>query len=142
LDHRAREPARRSFSEGRLFSPVPRRRIALPASTVGATFGDADDIADLVDAVLTGAGHAGRNCEATRPRPMSFAEAVEELAAATGRRIRHVRVSTGSAAALLAEHDVPEDVFVRLTRVLTELLDGRERGWEPVAAARREGVSR
>ena len=59
------------------------------------------------------------------PRPLSFAEAVEDLAEATGRTTRYVRGSTERHAALLVEQDVPEEVVVRLTRVLTELLDGR-----------------
>jgi uncharacterized protein YbjT (DUF2867 family) len=105
---------------------VPWRPVALPASLVGASFGHADGIAEMGDAVLTDAGHAGRIFEATAPRPMSFAEAVEELAAATGRRIRYVRVSTEREAALIAEPDVPEEVVVRLTRVLNELLAWRD----------------
>jgi uncharacterized protein YbjT (DUF2867 family) len=140
LDHRAREPARPTFSELRVFSLVPRRPVALPASVVGASFGDVDGIAEVGDAVLTDAGHAGRIYEASEPRPLSFAGAVEELAAATGRSIRYLRVSTERDAALIAEQNVPEEVVVRLTRVLTELLDGRGRGLEPAAAARRDGV--
>jgi hypothetical protein len=44
---------------------------------------------------------------------------------ATGRRIRYLRVSPGRYAALLATQDVPEEDVARLTRVLTELLEGR-----------------
>ena len=112
----------------------------MPASPVGASFGDANGIAERGDAVLTDAGHAGRIHAATEPRPLSFAEAVEALAAATGRSIRYVRVPTERDAALIAEQDVPEEVVVRLTRVLNELLDGRGREWEPAAAARRDGA--
>jgi hypothetical protein len=43
----------------------------------------------------------------------------------TGRRIRYLPVSTERDAALLSTQDVPEEVVARLTRVLTELLDGR-----------------
>jgi hypothetical protein len=142
LDRRAREPARSTFSELRLFSTVPGRPVAVPAGLVGASFGDADGIAEVGDAVLTDAGHAGRIHAPTEPRPLSFAEAVEALAAATGRSIRYVHVPTERDAALVAGQDVPEEVVVRLTRVLNELFDGRGRGWEPAAAARRDGAGK
>jgi hypothetical protein len=73
--------------------------------------------------VLTDDGHAGRPNEAA-PRISSFVEAVEQLAKSTGRRVRYVRVSTERCAALLADHDVPDEVVVRLTRVMATLLDG------------------
>jgi hypothetical protein len=62
-----------------------------------------------------------------------FDTAVEQLAAATGRRIRHVRVSTGRCAALLADHDVPDEVVVRLTRVLATLVDSDVAGPRDIA---------
>ena len=72
--------------------------------------------------------HAGRPAKGTGPRVLSFNEAVERLAETTGRRIRYICVSTERHAALVVEHDVPDEVLVRLTRVLTKLLDGRDAG--------------
>ena len=69
----------------------------------------------------------GRPDEAAGPRMSSFGEAVEQLAHATGLRIRYVRVSTGRCAAVLADRDVPDEVVVRLTRVLATLLDSDRR---------------
>jgi hypothetical protein len=74
--------------------------------------------------VLTDDGQADRPNAAAGPRISSFDEAVEHLAEATGRAVRYVRVSTERCAALLADHDVPDEVIVRLTRVLATLLDG------------------
>jgi uncharacterized protein YbjT (DUF2867 family) len=74
--------------------------------------------------VLTGDGDAGRPIEAAGPQISSFDDAVERLAEATGRTIHYVRVSTERCAALLADHDVPDEVVARLTRVLATLLDG------------------
>jgi uncharacterized protein YbjT (DUF2867 family) len=113
------------FSEGCLLEPVRRRRVTLPARPVGEPFVDVGDVADVVVAALTEDGHAGRIYEATGPRLLTFAEAVEELAEATGRTIRYVPVSAEHYAALLAQHELPEEVVTRLTRVFTELLDGR-----------------
>jgi hypothetical protein len=70
-------------------------------------------------------GHTGRICEPTGPWRSPFAAAADELAVVTGRRIRHLRVSTKRDAALLSTQEVPEEVVARLTRVLTELHDGR-----------------
>jgi uncharacterized protein YbjT (DUF2867 family) len=66
----------------------------------------------------------GRPSEAAGPRISSFDEAVEQLAEATGRKIRYVCVSNERCVALLADRDVPDQVVVRLTRVLATLLDG------------------
>jgi uncharacterized protein YbjT (DUF2867 family) len=76
-------------------------------------------------AMLTEIRDARRVHEATEPRIVSFTEALEELAVATGRTIRYIRISTEGCAALVAGQDVPEEVVVRLRRVVTELLDGR-----------------
>lgn len=114
-----------TFSEGCLAEPVRRAEVAVPAKSVGEPFVDADDIADVVLAALTGDGHGCRIYEATGPRLLTFAEAVEELAEATGRSIRYVRVSAERYAALLAEQSVPDEVVAHATRLFTELLDGR-----------------
>jgi hypothetical protein len=75
----------------------------------------------LCIAILT-AGRA-RRIQAAEPRPLSFSDAVEELAVATGRTIRYMRISTERCVALLAGQDVPEEDVVRLRRVVTALLD-------------------
>lgn len=98
----------------------------LPANPVGASFGDAHAVADGVDAVLTDDIQAGRIHEATGPRPLSFAQAAEELAAATGRTIFYMWVSPERYAALLAGHEVTEHAVVRLRRVIDKLVDGRD----------------
>jgi uncharacterized protein YbjT (DUF2867 family) len=120
-----------TLSEGCLPGSVARRHVALPGSPVGEPFVDADDIADVVVAVLTDDGHARRIYEATGPRESSFAEAVEQLAEATGRRIRYMRASTERDAALLAGQDVPEEVVVRLRRVIDKVIDGRDGTADP-----------
>ncbi len=114
-----------TFSEGCLLEPVRERRVALPARRVGEPFVDAEDVADVIVAALTGEGVDRRVYDVTGPRLLTFAEAVEELAAATGRSIRYMRVAPRHYAALLAEHEVPEEIVARLMRVFEELLDGR-----------------
>jgi hypothetical protein len=90
---------------------------------------DEDDVAGPGGGALRAkGGHAGRIYEATGPRLWSFAEAVEELAVVTRRRVRYVRASSERHAALLAAEDAPEEVLVRLRRVIDKLVDGRDAG--------------
>ena len=67
--------------------------MALPAPEVGEPFVDAEDIADVVVAALTEDGHAGQVYEVTGPRLLQFADAVAEIAAATGRPITYARIT-------------------------------------------------
>src|SRR5262249_28912358 len=80
------------LSENQLLEPVVSGHVALPAGPVGEPFVDADDIADVAAAVLTQAGHSGQVYEPTGPRLLTFADAVAEIAAATGRPIGYTPV--------------------------------------------------
>jgi len=88
-------------------------------------FVDAGDIADVAVAALTEAGHAGQPYELTGPRLLTFAEAVHEIAGATGREIRLLPVPVDEFAASLFAHDVPAHAVSLLTHLFTEVLDGR-----------------
>ena len=114
-----------NFSESFFLEPVLGGEVALPAGNVVEPFTDADDIADIAVAALTEDGHAGQLYEVTGPRLLTFAEAVEEIAKATGREVRYVPVSIEQYASALAEHDVPDDLVQLLTYLFTEVLDGR-----------------
>jgi len=56
---------------------------------------------------------------------LSFADAVGEIAAATGRTISFVPVSMHDYAAVLDEADLPEDVKWLVRYLFSEVLDGR-----------------
>jgi uncharacterized protein YbjT (DUF2867 family) len=113
-----------NFSEGFLLRPLLEGDIALPVRAVGEPFVDAADVADVAVAALTSDRHAGCLYEVTGPRLLTFAEAVEELAAASGRRVRYTRVSLDEYAGLLAG-EVPGDVAARLEYLFGDVLDGR-----------------
>jgi uncharacterized protein YbjT (DUF2867 family) len=87
-------------------------------------FVDADDIADVAVAALTDDRHIGEVYELTGPRLLTFAEAVAEIARATGREIRYVPVSVDHFAAA-AYQDLPGELIELLTYLFTEVLDGR-----------------
>ena len=115
-----------NFSESYLLDPVLGGEVALPAGDVREPFVDADDIADVAVAALTEDGHAGQLYELTGPRLLTFAEAVGEIAEATGREIRYVQVVDGRVRGRAgASTTFPTDVVGLLRYLFTEVLDGR-----------------
>ncbi|HLL67309.1 MAG TPA: NmrA family NAD(P)-binding protein [Micromonosporaceae bacterium] len=114
-----------NFSEGYLRDSVCAGEVILPAGDVGEPFVDADDIADVAVAALTDDRHVGRVYEVTGPRLLTFAEAVAEIAKASGRDVRYTRVTVAEYAAALAAFDVPADYQWLLNYLFTTVLDGR-----------------
>jgi uncharacterized protein YbjT (DUF2867 family) len=114
-----------NFNESFVLEPVRAGEVAFPADQdLAEPFIDADDIADVAVAALTGDGHVGQLYEVTGPRLLTWADAVAEIAAAVGRPIRYVPVSLEDYATLLLENQVPADYVKMLTDVFTEVLDG------------------
>lgn len=114
-----------NFSEGFLLGPVLGGEVALPVGDVREPFIDADDIADVVVAVLTEEGHAGQVYELTGPRLLTFAEAVAEIAIASGRDVRFVQLSLEQYNSGLKAAQVPDTVVRLLNYLFTTVLDGR-----------------
>ena len=114
-----------NFSEDYLREPVLAGEVALPVGDVPEPFVDADDIADVAVAALTEDGHAGELYELTGPRLLTFADAVGEIADATGRDIRVTPVSHHDYAEELAGYGVPSDIVSLLRYLFTVVLDGR-----------------
>jgi uncharacterized protein YbjT (DUF2867 family) len=114
-----------NFSESFMIDPILAGEVALPTGDVTEPFVDAEDLADAAVAALTETGHHGRMYELAGPRLLTFADAVGEIATATGRPIAFVPVSTHAFAAGLAEQAVPPDLVEFLTQLFTKVLDGR-----------------
>ena len=114
-----------NFSEGYLAESVRAGELALPAGAVREPFVDAEDIADVVAAALTDPRHIGQCYETTGPRALTFAEAVDEIAAATGRPLRYTQVTPHEFGAGLATAGVPADIAALLDELFTVVLDGR-----------------
>src|SRR5262249_58936910 len=98
---------------------------AVPAGDRPEPFVDVDDLADVAVAALTDDRHIGQLYELTGPRLLTFAEAVGEIAKATGREVRYVPVSVQEYAAAAAEQGVPSEGIDLLTYLFGEVLDGR-----------------
>jgi uncharacterized protein YbjT (DUF2867 family) len=114
-----------NFSEDFILEPVLSGEVALPAGTTPEPFVDADDLADVAVAALTEDGHIGELYELTGPRLLTFGEAADEIAKATGRYIRYMPVSSEQNAAAAAQHGAPPEFVELLTYLFSEILDGR-----------------
>ncbi|MEW6631105.1 MAG: NAD(P)H-binding protein [Pseudomonadota bacterium] len=114
-----------NFSEGFLIESILEGEVALPVGAVGEPFVDVDDIADVAETVLTEPGHVGQIYELTGPRLLSFADAVAEIAKATGRDIRYRRISHAEFTETVAAHNLPPELAWLLNELFTEVLDGR-----------------
>ncbi|CAM5267744.1 NAD(P)H-binding protein OS=Streptomyces tendae OX=1932 GN=F3L20_12780 PE=4 SV=1 [Streptomyces tendae] len=103
-----------NFSEDFLRDAVRSGDVRLPAGQGKEAFVDAEDIAAVAVTALTQDGHAGQDYELSGPRLMSFADAVADIAHATGHGIGCTALSAETYAAEQRAHGVPED-WVRLT---------------------------
>jgi uncharacterized protein YbjT (DUF2867 family) len=113
-----------NFSEGYLLDGVLAGEIALPAGAVPEPFVDADDIAEIAVAALTGEGHANRLYEVTGPRALTFAEAVNEIASGLGRPIRYTQISAEDFVITMRAY-ASEDIVQLMHELFTVVLDGR-----------------
>lgn len=114
-----------NFDETYFVDQLRQGELVMPAGPVPEPFVDADDIADVAVAALTAPGHAGRIYEVTGPRMLTFAGAVAEIAAATGRDIRYVQVPMDAWVAALRADGLPGEVVDLLAYLFGTVLDGR-----------------
>ena len=114
-----------NFSEAFLLEPLRHGVLALPAGEIPEPFVDANDIADVASRALAEEGHEGEIYEVTGPRLLTFAQATQEIAAATKRDIRYEQVPVDVFVEGMRGHGIPSEI-VSLTRYLFEtVLDGR-----------------
>lgn len=114
-----------NFSEGEFLEMVVAGAVTLPAGDVPEPFVDVDDIADVAVAALIEDGHAGQIYEVTGPRMLTFAEAVAEIARASGRDIQYVQIPHEAFIAGIAEAGAPDDIAWLLDYLFASVLDGR-----------------
>lgn len=114
-----------NFSEGHFQPGIQHGALALPAGNVREPFIDVDDIADVAVAALTSDGHEGQIYEVTGPRLLTFAEAVAEIAAATGRHIEYRHIATHDYVEGATAQGAPKEIADLLTFLFETVLDGR-----------------
>ena len=116
-----------NFSENYLLDGILAGELALPVGAVPEPFVDAEDIADVAVAALTGHEHGGQVYELTGPDPLTFDDAVIDIAVAAGREIRLLPVTMAEYTAMLAEQQVPPDIVAVLDGRNAHLSDGVQR---------------
>ncbi|MFC4303722.1 NAD(P)H-binding protein [Cohnella boryungensis] len=114
-----------NFSESFLLDTVLNGIIALPIGSVKEPFIDVEDIADAAVVALTEEGHIGQIYELTGPRLLTFAEATEEIARASGREIAYAQITKEQFVSGLEQENLPPDFTNLLIELFTEVLDGR-----------------
>ncbi|UJD98441.1 NmrA family transcriptional regulator [Serratia plymuthica] len=114
-----------NFSESFILDELLNGTVYLPPGEIPEPFIDADDIADAAVAALTQPGHSNRVYELTGPRLMTFEQAINEIAAASGREILYRQVPIADYVAYLREAQLPEEMVSLLEYLFSTVLDGR-----------------
>jgi uncharacterized protein YbjT (DUF2867 family) len=114
-----------NFDEGPFAELVQSGEVALPIGDVREPFIDCDDIADVVVAALTEDGHEGELYEVTGPRALTFAEAVAEIADASGRDVHYSAMPIDDFIAGAERAGVPAAELELMRYLFTTVLDGR-----------------
>ncbi|ARQ69396.1 NAD(P)H-binding protein [Streptomyces marincola] len=132
-----------NFTEDLWLQPLRAGRVALPIGDVPEPFIDAEDIAEVAVAALTGDRHAGQAYDLSGPAGPTWRGAVATIAEATGRDIVYEELTPERYRAELAAEGVPpafvealDGMFALHRSLLTaEAADGVRRvlGREPVA---------
>lgn len=114
-----------NFSESFFLQAIQAGEVVVPFGDVKEPFVDADDIADVVFAAMTGIVPKNQLFEVTGPDLLSFNEAIATIAKAAGRDIRFKQVSMEAYKAGLNQAGIPKAVIELLEYLFTEVLDGR-----------------
>lgn len=114
-----------NFSESIFLDPILAGIVALPRAEALEPFTDADDIADVVTAVLLDDKHNGQTYELTGPKLLTFKQVIKEIAEVTGRNITFQSLSLEEYNKMLVEYQVPEDHIWLVNYLFEQVLDGR-----------------
>jgi uncharacterized protein YbjT (DUF2867 family) len=114
-----------NFSESFFLDPILYGIVALPRAEALEPFTDADDIADVVTAALLNESHNEKTYELTGPRLLTFKDAVNEIANASGRNISFQGLSLEEYTQMLKEYQIPEDHIWLVNYLFEQVLDGR-----------------
>lgn len=114
-----------NFSESFFRDGLMSGILEIPAGDVQEPFIDVDDIADVVVAALTDPRHIGETYEVTGPRLLSFRDAVQAIAEATGQPIAYKSISATDYAIAMEAQGVPTEMVSLVFYLFTTLFDGR-----------------
>jgi uncharacterized protein YbjT (DUF2867 family) len=111
-----------NFSESFLLEPILAGHVSLPMPEAEIPFVDTADIADVAVKVLLDDDFNSRTITVTGPRKLTFREAVEEIAAETGREISFQPVSIEDYTEMMKSAGLPGDYVWLLSYLFREVL--------------------
>jgi uncharacterized protein YbjT (DUF2867 family) len=114
-----------NFSESFILDDLLNGQVYLPPGEIPEPFIDAEDIADAAVAALTQLGHSNTLYELSGPRLMTFAQAIGEIALASGREIHYQQVPVADYVGYLREAQLPAEMVTLLEYLFSTVLDGR-----------------
>ncbi|TRZ43982.1 NmrA family NAD(P)-binding protein [Robertkochia solimangrovi] len=115
-----------NFSESFLTEPIQRGMLALPQSHVKIPFVDTRDIAEVAVKVLTDDVYNGQIYQLTGPEALTFKEALEIIAKASGRSVSFIPVSMQDYVQGMHDAEVPDDFIWLIGYLFTEVLGNPE----------------
>ena len=115
-----------NFSENFLLEPILQGNVALPFAEMKIPFVDVNDIAEVAVKALTEDEHNGKIYELTGAEALTFEEAVEVIAKASGREIKFTGISVSAYIDALRSQGVPEDFLWLIEYLFTEVLGNPE----------------
>jgi uncharacterized protein YbjT (DUF2867 family) len=114
-----------NFSEGFLLPAILQAGAVATATGAGAVaFVDADDIAAVAACALTEPGHAHATHVITGPWALSFGEAADAIAKASGRAVVHHALPRADMAELLQQAGMPADYVEMILRDQDAIREG------------------
>ncbi|MFK7909130.1 MAG: NmrA family NAD(P)-binding protein [Akkermansiaceae bacterium] len=114
-----------NFSESFFRDLLMSGTLAVPNAHVGEGYVDADDIADVATAALTGDGHAGQIYQLTGPELLTFRDIAAIFHEVTGRELSVIDVSRETFVEGLEEGGLPKGMIQLVDYLFNEVLDGR-----------------
>ncbi|GEM46820.1 NAD(P)H-binding protein [Deinococcus cellulosilyticus] len=114
-----------NFSESFLLDGIHSGKVLLPEGTAPDPFIDAEDIASVAVTALFSDHCTGEVLEVTGPRALTFAEATQEIALATGRPIEYHPIPIEVFVGALQQQGWPPEMVALMHELFTEVLDGR-----------------
>lgn len=114
-----------NFSENFLVEGILAGELVLPATDTPEPFVDADDIAEVAVAALTGNAQRNRLFELTGPCAMTFNQCLQEISTALGREVSYAPVPIDAYIDEMRAQGHPEDLQWLIRELFTVVFDGR-----------------
>ncbi|MDX1891671.1 NAD(P)H-binding protein [Mycolicibacterium sp. 050158] len=114
-----------NFNEELWYAPIVAGELALPAGDVPEPLIDVEDVADVAALILAEpTAHRGTTYELTGPRSVTFAEAADLIARASGRSVTYSPVPPSAYTQLLIEQGLTKDAAHHIAEMFVMMARG------------------